>query len=73
MAALGNGTGTDLRVAALGFMFFAYLLWPFLVPLAVGRAEPKPERRRICRRFAMVGLLIGLSLYLPLLCDRTGW
>lgn len=70
--ALGSGTGADLRAAALGFLFFAYLLWPFLVPLAADRVESKPERRRIFRGFALVGLLFGLSLYVPLLL-RSDW
>jgi len=65
--ALGSDTGANLWPAAVGFLFFAYLLWPFLVPLAADRVEPQPERRRIFRGFALIGLLFGLSLYLPLL------
>jgi hypothetical protein len=64
--------GTDLRAAALGFLFFAYLLWPVLVPLAADCVEPRAGRQRLFRGFALVGLLFGLSLYLPLLI-RPDW
>jgi len=64
--------GTGLRPAALGFLFFAYLLWPFYVPLAANRVERHPGRRRAFRGFMLVGLLFGLSLYIPLLF-QPGW
>lgn len=70
--ALGGDHDIALQVPALGFLFFAYLLWPFLVPLAADRVEPSPARQRIFRGFALVGLLFGLSLYLPLLL-RPDW
>ncbi|MCB1772000.1 MAG: hypothetical protein KDI88_00165, partial [Gammaproteobacteria bacterium] len=60
------------QIPALAFLFFAYLLWPFLVPLAADRVEPKSGRRRVFRGFALVGLLFGLSLYVPLVL-RPDW
>lgn len=63
--AAGNLMGT--QIPALGFLFFAYLFWPFFVPFAANQVETRRQRQRIFRWFAMIGLLFGLSLYLPLL------
>ena len=56
-----------LRVSALGFLFFAYLFWLFFVPFAADRVEVQAQRKRLFRGFAFIGLMFGLSLYLPLL------
>ena len=64
---LGDDRGSASRPAALGFLFFAYLLWLVLTPLAVWRVEPQPGRRRLFLALAGVGAAYGLSLFLPLL------
>lgn len=56
-----------LRFSALGFLFFAYLFWPFFVPFAAKQIEKQPQRRSLFRWFALIGLGFGISLYLPLL------
>lgn len=54
---------------ALGFLFFAYLVWPGLVPLAAWRVEDRPRRRRLFAVAAVLGGLLGGSLYIPLIVD----
>ncbi len=49
-------------IAAYGFLFFAYVLWPILVPIATLLVETHPLRRRILQAFSAVGLAIGLYL-----------
>lgn len=56
-----------LRISALGFLFFAYLFWPLFVPLAANQVETQLLRQRLFRWLTFIGLLFGLSLYLPLL------
>jgi hypothetical protein len=54
---------------ALGFLFFAYVVWPSLVPLAAWRVEDRPRRRRLFAVAAVLGGLLGGSLYIPLIVD----
>lgn len=61
------GGGGASRLAALGFLVFAYLLWLVLTPFAVWRVEPHPGRRRLFLLLAGIGAAYGLSLFLPLL------
>lgn len=52
---------------ALGFLFFAYFVWPFLVPFAAFLIEPRRNPRRLFLALSAFGLLLGLSLFAPLL------
>ncbi len=47
------------------FLFFAYLLWPVVVPLSVALVEPDPIRRRLFHRITAMGAALGLLLYVP--------
>lgn len=51
----------DAATAALtqGFLAFALVLWPMLVPLATFLAEPQAPRRRLLLPLVCFGLLIG--------------
>lgn len=69
---LGGEAAIDARSMALGYLFFAYLLWPALVPAAAWRAEPEGWRRRAFLAIALLGLAFGASLYVPLLLE-TSW
>jgi hypothetical protein len=62
----------DVHSAALGFLFFVYLVWLPLVPLAVAMIEPEPLRRRWFSAMAILGLLLGASLLTPL-TTHPGW
>jgi hypothetical protein len=52
---------------ALGFLAFAYVLWPTLVPLAARGVEPRAGRRQLFALLAVAGAAGGLFIYLPLL------
>ncbi len=52
---------------AIGFLFFAYFLWPFWVPLSTSIVEPDRGRRRKFIVASVLGGLLGLSLFVPLL------
>jgi hypothetical protein len=64
--ALAVDDADSVRTAALGFLFFAYLWWPMFVPFAANQVEKQPNRKRMFRWFALIGLVFGLSMYLPL-------
>ena len=68
--ALGGSTAIGVDTAALGFLAFAYFLWPFYVPLAARSIEVHAERRRLFVVLALFGFALGASLYLPLLVHR---
>ncbi len=38
------------------FLFFAWVVWPILIPLAFYKLEPNPVRRAWCRRLIYVGV-----------------
>ena len=54
---------------AMGFLFFAYLVWPFLVPLATFAIEPSRNRRVMFLVLSALGFFLGLSLFVPLLLN----
>lgn len=49
-------------IATYIYLFFAYVLWPILTPIAILLVETHPMRRRILQIFFVVGLVIGLYL-----------
>lgn len=59
-------SGPSLAAAQV-FLFFAYLVWPVLVPLASAAIEPQVARRRVFHRICAMGVALGLLLYLPVL------
>ncbi|MEZ5537851.1 MAG: DUF6629 family protein [Thiolinea sp.] len=52
---------------AIGFLFFAYFLWPFFVPLAALLVEQNSGRKKLFLFFSILGFLFGASLFVPLL------
>ncbi len=60
-----EGEASD--AAARIFLFFAYLLWPILVPLSSALVEPDRVRRRLFAALAVMGGALGLLLYLPVI------
>jgi hypothetical protein len=57
------------RTAAMVFLFFAYLLWLVLSPLAVLLLEERTSLRRVFLGFTIFGGIYGLSLFVPLLIN----
>jgi len=58
------------EAAALAYLFFAYAFWPFWIPFAAVRfgEDRAPERPLWATRLLpVVGLLLGMVLWLPLL------
>ncbi len=54
------------RDSALGFLFFVYLVWPVLVPLAARALEERPRQRKILLSIALVAGLLGGLLFVSL-------
>jgi hypothetical protein len=66
---VGAPPPTLAPMLALGFLAFAYALWPALVPLAARSVEPRPRRRLMFGLLAIAGTAGGLFIYLPLLLN----
>lgn len=64
---IGQPDKAHAHLYALGFLFFAYFVWPFLVPSAAFLVEPRRNRRRVFLGLSIFGFLLGLSLFVPLL------
>ena len=58
-------------IATYGFLFFAYVLWPIFVPVAVMLVEPSRTRKRALKILSFVGLAIGLYLLYYLLIEPS--
>ncbi|MBP1689141.1 MAG: hypothetical protein H6Q33_5284 [Deltaproteobacteria bacterium] len=69
---LASGDRALLSAYALGYTFFAYFLWPALVPTTANLIGVRQSMRRIVRLCAVLGVLFGASLYLPLWW-QDGW
>ena len=67
--ALGREDPSQVHSFALGFLFFAYFVWPFLIPFSAFLVEDRSGRRLVFLALSIVGFLIGLSLFFPLLVD----
>ncbi|WP_411868069.1 hypothetical protein [Vulcanococcus limneticus] len=71
-AATDSGAGALTRAAALLFLFFAYGLWPAWMPWVALRfldSRLEPWRRQVFKGLGLLGLLLGLGLWLPLAID----
>lgn len=55
------GASTNL-LAGYGFLFFALLLWPTLVPWMAYRLERKQKRQQLIAVFAFLGMVVTASL-----------
>ncbi len=47
----------------VGFLFFAAVVWPFYIPLAVWSHEPDPERKKSLRVLVVVGAIGALYMF----------
>lgn len=54
---------------ALVFLFFAYWVWPFLVPFSAYLVEDSAQRRQVFAGLSGVGFLYGLFLFGPVTFD----
>ncbi|MFM7314903.1 MAG: DUF6629 family protein [Cyanobium sp.] len=68
----GDWPSAWLRTLALGYLGFAFALWPIWMPWAALRlvAELLADwRQRLLRRFVALGSMLAMVLWLPLLLD----
>jgi len=68
-AGLDLGDPGLARVPSLAFLFFALVVWPVWVPLAVAAVEPRGRKRLALIAVAMVGAAVGAAYYLPVAAD----
>jgi len=72
MVWVGMTTGDPQLVlwSALVFIFFTWFMWPFWIPLSVYVLEPPESRRKhLFFVFMLIGLGLGLVLYVPHLAN----
>ena len=73
---LGAGNHLMVKIASLGFLFFAFFFWPFYAPYSVHVAEKReknPEIKDFLWILTLVGLGVGLATYLPILLGRVAF
>ncbi len=63
---MNSGNSSMVWWAAMGFIFFSWLIWPIWIPFGVYVLEP-PEspRKKVFLYLALAGSALGLALYIP--------
>ena len=61
-----------LRMAALGYLFFTWLVWPSFVPYMTARLEDNGDKQKLFFYIAQAGMVLGLVLYMPNFWNE-GW
>jgi hypothetical protein len=69
---LGGWHPERAPISALGFLFFVYLVWPMLVPLAARGLESRPRHRLTLLGLGLAAGGAGAFVFLPLLLN-AGW
>src|SRR6266568_2989015 len=63
---VNNSDPSMIWWAAMGFIFFSWLIWPVWVPFSIYFLEPPASRRKLpLLGFALAGLVFGLILFVP--------
>ncbi len=63
---LNNSDPSMIWWAAMGFIFFSWLIWPFWIPFSIYYLEPPASRRKLpLQCLALTGLVFGLILFVP--------
>jgi hypothetical protein len=57
------------RTAGLAFLAIALAFWPFWIPLCGSVLERRGPKKVLCICFAVLGLIGGLTMYVPLLLN----
>ncbi|OGT57941.1 MAG: hypothetical protein A3F14_02240 [Gammaproteobacteria bacterium RIFCSPHIGHO2_12_FULL_43_28] len=65
--ALLNNHENAVHAASLGYLFFAFFIWPFYIPLSILPIENETKRINVLRYFSLLGVLYGIVIYSPLL------
>ena len=61
------GQGGTCQTAGYGFLFFAFLVWPVLLPGAAFLVEKDKVEREILRGFLVLGVFMSLAMLVVLL------
>ncbi len=64
---LNAGHQASMLLFAYVYLFFAFFIWPSIVPFSLYLIEPDPYRKRIMKWIAIAGGMLGLFLYTPIL------
>ncbi len=63
---MNGGDPSMVWFAAMGFIFFSWLIWPIWIPLGVYVLEPhESSRKRLFLYLSLAGTALGLALYIP--------
>lgn len=55
------------QVLAFIFLFFAYVVWPVFVPVAILLMEIDPRRKKLIKIFAVCGMIAGMTMLYSIL------
>lgn len=59
------------KAASAVFLFFAFIIWPTWIPLALSKLEQNPFRKKVLHLLTAYGVFISLSLLITLLWHGT--
>lgn len=63
---LNDGDPSMVWWAAMGFIFFSWLMWPVWIPMGIYVLEPPDsKRKKLLLGFALAGSVLGLVLFIP--------
>jgi hypothetical protein len=51
------------KASGYAFIFFAWVIWPFYIPLAMWKNEKHSWRRKMLGSFTLIGLLVSIALF----------
>ncbi len=65
--ALGANHPENLRLSALGFLFFSHFIWLVWIPFSCYQTEPSNNRKMLFLLMSGTGVFFGASLFTPFL------
>ena len=63
--------GNMLHDSALLYMFFAFMVWPAYFPFCFYWIETSITRKKILSALTLLGLLLGMVIYIPMLMHEV--
>ncbi len=69
---VGNGDIDFAHAASMAYMLCVWVFWPSWVPFMTAMLEPSVYKKRLQLRWAGIGLIYGLVLYIPYVF-QPGW
>jgi len=69
--ALQDGRAGEVHYLALGFILFSHVIWLGWVPFSAYLTEVSPKLKRTFLLVAVIGVLFGMSMYVPLLLNEN--